>query len=556
MTHLTTAGLALLLLPFPGGAQDGDHAERARGVADELEALGVEVDLEQVSWRSVSPGQAMKLMDSQAELLWGEPWFEAIWAVLDAFGLPVEDTPAEFRRNFNRGVVGAQLAWYHPEEKAVVFHRGFPLEGTLQERLIAHELAHAAQDQRAGIEALMASAGDTLDARLVTRCLLEGEGELAGLLFADGRDELPGAGLTLENYALTAAEEADGAMLLHYGLGREVMLRHYLAGGWEAVHAAWSTPPASTEQLRHPNKAADEPVALTLPELDLGEEDELGLVHDDRFGQLGLRLTLRFAGVPAEQAELATIGWDGDRLWLWRGWEGERAFLWRSVWDRELDAEQFAACLEARVEGTVRRVGRGVDWTWANREALAERLRAGVAEAPFPDSGSEADAASSAEAERRFAERSPRVEGDHQLLPTLGLRIPVPHGWTQREVQGMPVLARPGSEAELLAANVATRSFPLPVRLTLDEVDQQVRATFEGTSSLELLAAERVERGGTPALLLEYRQETPGGALHCLELQFLRGAAKVVVTASAEEDLWEELGPVLAAVMNAVELGR
>src|SRR5262249_58195817 len=132
-------------------------------------------------------------------------------------------------------------------------------------------------------------------------------------------------------------------------------------GGWDAVRAAWSTPPASTEQVLHPDKffaheaprivriAYAPPRGRVLAEGVLGElltrtllagasEDPPGFTKDE-------------AGPAAvdEEVDRAAAGWGGD---LYRAWDvgGKTLLVWRSEWDRPEDAREFLDALRKRFE--------------------------------------------------------------------------------------------------------------------------------------------------------------------------------------------------------------
>ena len=136
------------------------------------------------------------------------------------------------------------------------------------------------------------------------------------------------------------------------GAGATYLYARYQAGGWEAVLGAVRNPLPSTEQLLHPSKVdQDFPVNVAVPdwpEDEYGDENPFGkvtMVYEDVLGEQTIHYLLLERGVEPLQARLAAIGWDGDRMRIYDHENGQRIVVWRSVWDRDVDAEQFATAI-------------------------------------------------------------------------------------------------------------------------------------------------------------------------------------------------------------------
>ncbi len=212
--------------------------------------------------------------------------------------------------------------------------------------VLAHELRHALQDQYADLHGTFPhSVGDFDDRRMALSCLLEGDATLVMERFL--RRRLPaGEGLGTEGLSLpTPPVEGAPAIL------RDQLVRPYVVGldfaralqgasGWAALQQAWSRPPASTEQVLHPEKfAAGEPPRA----VEIGWAPVAGtLLNEGVLGEL-FASTL----VDQEPPTPATMGWGGD---LFRVWDvgGKTLLVWRSRWDSELDRREFWAALLAR----------------------------------------------------------------------------------------------------------------------------------------------------------------------------------------------------------------
>lgn len=129
---------------------------------------------------------------------------------------------------------------------------------------------------------------------------------------------------------------------------------------WTAIDEVWRRPPASTEQLLHPEKyeRGEKPddVAARLSDADQPHA-RWRIIYRDTVGEWGIRAFLERAGNPY-RAERAAAGWGGDRALLVRpaaadgsvdasepgGVSAARTFVaWITSWDDDTDAEDFAA---------------------------------------------------------------------------------------------------------------------------------------------------------------------------------------------------------------------
>jgi hypothetical protein len=217
--------------------------------------------------------------------------------------------------------------------------------------ILAHELTHAVTDQRFDLTradrlAAATARGDELAA-------------YSGLVEGD-------ASLTMERYLterLTPAEKVDAGlaaatertperdaapaviretMLFPYQEGLRFVRLLYQQGGWEAVNRAYRDPPASTEQLLHPERYLrdrDQPQAVAIGDLSgrLGGGWRPGV--ELGFGELDAQLLLK-GELTVTAAEAAAAGWDGGRLRTFqRG--PSTALALRTVWDSTAEATQF-----------------------------------------------------------------------------------------------------------------------------------------------------------------------------------------------------------------------
>ncbi|MBP8109868.1 MAG: hypothetical protein KBG20_20895 [Caldilineaceae bacterium] len=232
-----------------------------------------------------------------------------------------------------------------------------------------HEFVHALQDQhldltRFGDQAEGADADTpkpTDDARMAVKALIEGDAQFATSLYIidyvdlvklyDLSKELTGAedaAASSPDTPVSATPSADGAslgvekevgmegeidtalldaapnfvresMIFPYISGEQFVLAIYDKLGWEGVNQVWESPPASTEQILHPDLYPDDlPTLVDLPQ-DLAQQisTSTGQAWEEYvrnvWGEFQLRLML------AEHLDKAAAitgadGWDGDQF--------------------------------------------------------------------------------------------------------------------------------------------------------------------------------------------------------------------------------------------------
>jgi hypothetical protein len=137
------------------------------------------------------------------------------------------------------------------------------------------------------------------------------------------------------------------SMLFPYIQGLTFVQGLQASGGWSAVNDAFEDPPASTEQILHPEKytAAEAPIAVALPK-DLAASLGSGwkVAFEDSFGEFQLAVWLRGnTAIGAGGANDAAAGWGGDRIAVVEGPDGAWGVVLRTAWDSAADAAAFEA---------------------------------------------------------------------------------------------------------------------------------------------------------------------------------------------------------------------
>ena len=266
--------------------------------------------------------------------------------VLTRLGLlpPRTDLRAAAESTYGESVAG----YYDPRSGRLRIVRGAQTGNrVLYEMTLAHELDHALEDQRLGLDADAVAGSD--DAALAYTALVEGSA--SALMYRYVADRF-GAEETLGGLAASAfAPTGDlppylmAQLVFPYTAG-EAFVQRLLelgGGGWDVVDTALrDRPPASTEQVMHPQAYVEadqpDPVRLAPPG---------GRWRVVRAGTLGEwttgKLLARAGGTAwADAAE----GWGGDRYAL-LGRGADRALVVRWVWDTPADERQFLPALRA-----------------------------------------------------------------------------------------------------------------------------------------------------------------------------------------------------------------
>lgn len=244
---------------------------------------------------------------------------------------------------------------YNPEDKQLYVVSKSGALGPTEKTTFAHEYTHALQDQNFGLAGMNLDAPGEGDRAIARLSLVEGDATLVMTLWQI--DNLSQAEiLQLFSEALdpkvTAALETmppvlrDG-LLFPYTSGLSFVQRLQGTGGWDAVDAAFAKPPASTEQILHPEKydSGEAPRKVDLPDdlaARMGAGWSVGL--EDTLGEFQIKLWLAEAGDgTATGTDAAAAGWGGDRTVILDGPSGAFAIAVASEWDTPADAQEFAA---------------------------------------------------------------------------------------------------------------------------------------------------------------------------------------------------------------------
>jgi outer membrane protein assembly factor BamB len=264
---------------------------------------------------------------------------------------------------------GGVNGYYSPDTRNVTLVSPNASVLQIREGILAQELFHAQQDNQFSLPSV-----ETIEERNTRNSYVEGDANYVQYLY---EQRCAGAwNGTCYRPDRSAAPDLSG---LNDGM-RRLFQQPYESGyafvrdrqqrqGWEAVNALYEDPPASTEQVIHPELyGQDEPTNLTVNDQSTGAWQPLragGTRVTGSVGEPGLYISMvypaletngqrdivplqnHFVGGFGSQVQLrydhpVTAGWDGDQLVPYVTSSGNKTgYVYESVWDSAADAREF-----------------------------------------------------------------------------------------------------------------------------------------------------------------------------------------------------------------------
>lgn len=346
---------------LPIGPSEDRSAERARqGEQDVADIRGLPFR-SRVAVQRMSPEDSSAFFADEFSRELPEQKLRAMETAWRSLGLlpKTSDLRREYLAIHDDQVAG----FYDPRAKRLTMVDGMLANG--ETGIVIHELAHALTDQHFGMEAMMRAAESNDDAAAALGSLIEGDATYVMVSFSLGGINLSRVprlaklfqeairdGVRSETSARVppvlreglASPYADGLAFVVAGMAR---------GGWDEINAAWTDPPASTEQILHPETyfgRRDPPVRVILPDLarELGPEWTRG--YENTLGEQGVRSL--FSTLLPDDARINAYadGWGGDTYGSYvRG--NEACLVWASAWDDAREAGTFARALSRAYAG-------------------------------------------------------------------------------------------------------------------------------------------------------------------------------------------------------------
>ncbi|MGC4063216.1 MAG: hypothetical protein QM784_00910 [Polyangiaceae bacterium] len=420
-----------------------------RSTVAKYSSLGLSIDAKQLDVDAARPVTYVEGLRRNASHFEIDGFLHSMSATARMFGLPIGRSVEELETLSPFAVAEVTLAYYDFERKAFVVRDDPRSSSESLDVVVAHELGHAYQDfVLGGIESYLERHLGSPDTLRVARSLLEGQATLfaeaialhergvaIAILDPALMDPTIGRLTTGESYALL------------YDAGRKFLLSRYRHLGLEGLKRALEPTPSSTEQLLHPEKFAvdlPQPIDSALSSVPSGAT----LVFDGTWGEMLLFQRLLLISGDTFGAKIATMGWDGDRMRVFRFQDGSYSMVWQFVWDRDLDSEQFQSFLAERlldgVKTRLRSAGRRSMLVYTERaKALSELAEAfaWLDAKPLEQPGDAESTAAIETHERRRESLRPVATDGRWVWPLLGLSFAIPDGFFPFSVRGVDLLA-------------------------------------------------------------------------------------------------------------------
>jgi hypothetical protein len=359
---------ALWSLPGPGAEPSGVPQDTLVRRVEEIRGLRFK---RPVPWLEVSHSEMKKLLEEQVDKEYETEDWPRLETTLKAFGLIPKRS--SLRDTLLILLEEQAVGLYDPHKKRMVV--GEPGGGgdvddllsslnipgfSLRDLVLVHELDHALTDQHFDLRSLPIEEKFHDDKQGAAMAVVEGDAtwvmlqymyELLGIPREqqDQYGQMLGPGMVGQDLMSVAIPLYLRENLMSYyiqGLGLVQMA--YDKGGVKAVNDLYENPPASMEQVLHPEKyfrGMDPPKRffLKLPPawVDMGWTEYTSGV----WGELNVKIVLRGWGVSEEKARAAAEGWGGDAYITAKGDNGALAWIWVTQWDTAKDAEEFVAVL-------------------------------------------------------------------------------------------------------------------------------------------------------------------------------------------------------------------
>ncbi len=227
---------------------------------------------------------------------------------------------------------------YDPKSHEFYIAAWIPAEE--QRMVMSHELTHALEDQHFQIEPWVKAARPNDDAELAREAVLEGSAMAAMLEYM-----LKDKGLKLRDLpdidpSLFIGDLSDTPMLkkappfikdslmFPYFSGLTFSMTVLKTDGWRGFSNVFDKPPASTQQILHPelyrSNAVPAPLKLGLPETFL--DASWTRLEENSMGEFGWKEILK-QFLDEDRAQQLSVAWDGDVYATWEQKESKRIVL-------------------------------------------------------------------------------------------------------------------------------------------------------------------------------------------------------------------------------------
>lgn len=317
---------------------------RAVRIAAELRELPFR---EEVGMAELSGWEYGTRASEMAHVLGGEE-LRALGQLAAAGGVLPDGTDlASLAASFTAISAGAV---YSPLDKQVLIVDKFR-----DDSLLTHEFTHALQDQHFDLMKMLIVRPYNFDRAEAAFAVIEGDAMNVQRRMEQGEsygrrplDEI----LKEENERFGDYRKDIGRLfpplltetfIFRYRDGARFVEAVRRSAGERGVNSLFQRPPASTEQILHPEKySANEAPREVLFDEAAFTAGGWRMSASTPLGEIGVR-GLLMAGVSQTEAARAAAGWGGDRAYLFEKTGSAPLFVWQTVWDKTSDAEEFFA---------------------------------------------------------------------------------------------------------------------------------------------------------------------------------------------------------------------
>jgi hypothetical protein len=302
----------------------------------------------QVAAEPVTQQEIARDIVEYADIAYPKDQYERRSVAWDAIGVIPDGTSL---RDAYESYGSTQVVGYYDTITGELKFVGTQSPSPLERITLAHELTHAIDDQRFGLERLDVLGAECRDEESAASiALVEGNATFFMLRWAQTfltAEEQVQVGI--EAAAQDVSTEGIPPFVVRlqafpYDQGLRFVSSLDALGGLDAVDEAFRRLPASTEQIIHPERYPnDAPTPVDVSDL----SDELGSGWRDldvmSIGEEWIQIALGLR-LDAAEANAAAAGWDGGTYRAWSDGE-DAAVVLSTVWDREEDAQAFATAM-------------------------------------------------------------------------------------------------------------------------------------------------------------------------------------------------------------------
>ena len=302
-----------------------------------------------VKYISIKKESVKELLDSKINEQYSENEFKNKIEAYVKIGLL--DSP-DGVREIMLGMLGEQVAGFYDTDNHVLYViNDLGLGNRFDALIYIHELTHALQDQYFNLNSLGIADKENDDKAIAVMSLIEGDATLVILHYFTKYEsfdiKMMLTAISMDSSKLNNAPYVmQRSLMFPYSEGLSLLKKIHKRSGWSGVNEAYKEPPASSEQVLHPEKyleKSDEPVHVNLPDFKRLLGKKWLLLDSNVMGELNIRILFDIY-LGKKRSFKPSAGWGGDRYAVYKNVKDSSSILvWMSTWDTEKDAEEFFA---------------------------------------------------------------------------------------------------------------------------------------------------------------------------------------------------------------------